>query len=73
MRVEGSGRQLYELLAPERLEGRLRDPIRWGSEVWYMNDDIRRSVKRLRALLESTGEDLAPRPRSALGAFDHMR
>ena len=56
LRVEGDWRRIYELLSPDRLAGKLRDPLRWAGEVWDLNADRQRAIVTLRALLQEMND-----------------
>jgi hypothetical protein len=51
LRVEGAWCRIYELLSPDRLAGRMRDPVRLAGYVWDLNADRQRSIEALRTML----------------------
>ncbi|WP_295543610.1 UvrD-helicase domain-containing protein [uncultured Thiohalocapsa sp.] len=61
LRVEGEWRRIYDVLAPERLGARLRDPLYWGSHSFDPNASAEQALDTLRDHLQalSDGRSLA--------------
>jgi hypothetical protein len=56
LRVEDEWRPIYSVLEPTRLAAQLRDPIRWGHQVWDPNVGTEQAMARLRTLLLDLAE-----------------
>jgi len=51
LRVEGEWRNIYELLEPQRLAARHRDPQHWYGEVYDHNPHLEAGISRLPDML----------------------
>ncbi|KAA6182220.1 hypothetical protein F2Q65_18235 [Thiohalocapsa marina] len=56
LRVEGEWRKIYQVLSPQRLASRHRDPLRWGDHVYDPNEWSERALEQLRRQLQTLSD-----------------